>query len=173
MTPNGSLDGGCGATDNGAMTLHAHRLPFSLHPLMAEAKRRMRKRRVLILVLAVVVGGGVAGAAIALNTSGGFQSAAVCPGASAYVYAVPSYPAQAPPGPAWPPSHGDYWGWMARRHPFKVGDTVRVDTGGVWQIKAIAALPNDCQFMGLDAIGGRLPGGSVSGRLVLGPVSHG
>jgi hypothetical protein len=151
------------------MTMHA-RLPFSLDPLIAEAKRRMRKRRVLILVLAVLIGGGAAGATVALGQSNGFQAAAACPGAIAYVYAIPSYPAQAPPAPAWPPPQGDYWGWMARRHPFKVGDRVRVDTGGLWQIKAIAALPNDCQFMGLDAIGGRLPGGSVAGRLILGPV---
>ena len=38
---------------------------------------------------------------------------------------------------------------MVRRHPFKIGDWVRVDTGSVWQIKAITALPSDCQFMGV------------------------
>jgi hypothetical protein len=41
------------------MTLHVPRLPFSLDPLIAEAKRRARQRRVLVaLVLAVVVAAG-------------------------------------------------------------------------------------------------------------------
>ena len=92
------------------MTAHAHRLPFSLEPLMAEAKRRMRKRRVLILVLAVLVGGGAAGAAESLSQSNGFRTAAACPGATSYVYAVPSYPAQQAPAPAWPPPQGS-WTW--------------------------------------------------------------
>src|SRR4051812_10104205 len=41
------------------MTLRAPRLPFSLDPLMAEAKRRARRRR-LLLALGVAVGGAVA-----------------------------------------------------------------------------------------------------------------
>ena len=58
------------------MTLHVLR-PFSLDPLVAEAKRRMRRRRVLTLVLAVVVGGGVAGATVALSRSGAPSSGIV------------------------------------------------------------------------------------------------
>jgi len=158
------------------MTSHAHRLPFSLDPLMAEAKRRMRKRRVLILVLAVLVGGGAAGSAVALSQSNGFRAAAACPRATSYVYAVPSYPAQPAPAPAWPPPQGNYWGWMPRPHALVVGDWVRVDTGGLWRITAIAALPIDCQSMVLSPPVTIRPlpawrlGGSVSGSLILKPV---
>jgi hypothetical protein len=159
------------------MTAHAHRLPLALDPLMAEAKRRMRKRRVLILVvLAVLVGGGAAGAAVSLSPSNGFRAAAACPGATSYVYAVPSYPAQPAPAPAWPPSQGSYWGWMPRSHALVVGNWVRVDTGGLWRITAIAALPNDCQIMNMSRpfTTRTLPAwqlsGSVSGSLILQPV---
>jgi hypothetical protein len=59
MTPEGGhLDGGSGATDNGAMTLHVLRLPISLDPLIAEAKRRARQRRLLLAALGVVVAAG-------------------------------------------------------------------------------------------------------------------
>ena len=51
------------------MTAHAGRLRFSLDPLIAEAKRRMRKRRVLILIVVVLLGGGAAGAAVALRSA--------------------------------------------------------------------------------------------------------
>jgi len=158
------------------MTTRSHRLPFSLDPLMAEAKRRMRKRRVLILLLIVLVCGGTAAAAVALSGSNGFRSAAPCPRASAYVYAVPSYPTQAAPAPAWPPGQGgDYWGWMPRSHALQVGNWVRVDRGGLWKVTAIAALAGDCQFMALSppvTIGHPAPlaGGSVAGRLILRPV---
>jgi hypothetical protein len=146
--------------------------------VIAGARRAVRQHPVLIVVALVVLwGGGVAGGVLALNSSTGFQAAAACPGAHSYVYAVPSYPAQRAPAPAWPPAQGGYWGWMVRRHPFKVGDRVRVDTGGVWQIKAIAALPSDCQFMGVSppvTVGGTGPrplaGGTISGQLVLQPV---
>jgi hypothetical protein len=46
------------------------RLPFSLDPLIAEAKRRMRRRRLLVAALAVVVAGGGVGAAFALRSAG-------------------------------------------------------------------------------------------------------
>jgi hypothetical protein len=159
------------------MTTHAHRLPLCLDPLMAEAKRRMRKRRVLIVVLAVIVGAGATGAAVFLSDSNGFRAAAACPGATSYVYAVPSYPAQPASAPAWPPGQGgDYWGWMPRSHALRVGNWVRLDRGGVWKITGIAALAGDCQFMALDPpfTIGTIPawrlGGSVSGSLILQPV---
>jgi hypothetical protein len=57
-----------GASDNGAMTLHAPRLPFSLDPLIAEAKRRARTRRFLLVALAIAAG-GVAAATLALRGS--------------------------------------------------------------------------------------------------------
>lgn len=37
------------------MTLHAPRLPFSIDPLMAEAKRRARQRRVFLALVASLV----------------------------------------------------------------------------------------------------------------------
>jgi hypothetical protein len=137
----------------------------------------MRKRRVLILVLALLMGGAVAGATVALSDSNGFQPAAACPGASSYVYAVPSYPAQAPPAPAWPPGQGgNYWGWMPRPHALKVGNWIRLNAHGqAWRVTAIAALAGDCKFMGLSPpVASGIPawrlGGSVGGRLILGPV---
>ena len=36
------MTGASDASDNGAMTVHAAKLPFSLDPLITEAKRRMR-----------------------------------------------------------------------------------------------------------------------------------
>ena len=48
-----------GASHNGAMTVRVPRLPFSLDPLIAEAKRRARRRR-LLLALGVAAGGAVA-----------------------------------------------------------------------------------------------------------------
>jgi hypothetical protein len=162
------------ASGHNVATKHPARL--RLASVIAGAKRAVRQHPVVIGAAVVVLwGGGVAGGVLALNSSTGFQAAAPCPGAHSFVYAVPSYPAQRAPAPAWPPPEGDYWGWMVRRHPFKVGDRVRVDTGSVWQIKAIAALPSDCQFMGVSppvTVGGpaRLAGGTISGQLVLQPV---
>jgi hypothetical protein len=49
------------------MTLHVPRLPLSLHPLMAKAKRRERQRRVIV---ALVVGVVAAGAALGFELRG-------------------------------------------------------------------------------------------------------
>jgi hypothetical protein len=49
------------------MELRVPRLPVSLDPLIAEAKRRMRRRRVLVAVLAVALVGVAAGVALALR----------------------------------------------------------------------------------------------------------
>lgn len=59
----------CGASDTGVMTLYVPRLPFSLDPLIAEAKRRARQRRFLIAL--VVVALAAAATALALGSSGG------------------------------------------------------------------------------------------------------
>jgi hypothetical protein len=50
-----ALGGGGSAIDNGAMRAHATKLPLSLDPLMAEAKRRMRSRRRLAGVVALAL----------------------------------------------------------------------------------------------------------------------
>jgi hypothetical protein len=80
-----------GASDNSAMSAHLPRLWFSLDPLMAEAKRRMRKRRVLIAVLAVLICGGAASAGVVLISSSPVQSVPGACGAwtGYYAYAVP------------------------------------------------------------------------------------
>ena len=51
------------------MTVWGSRLPFSLDPLMKEAKRRMRRRRVLVAAVVLLLAGGAAGATLALRGS--------------------------------------------------------------------------------------------------------
>jgi hypothetical protein len=51
------------------MEAHVTRVPFWLHELMAEAKRRTRQRRLLIVLLLVVVAGATA--AVVFRPSGG------------------------------------------------------------------------------------------------------
>jgi hypothetical protein len=53
------------------MTVHARRVPFSLDPLIVEAKRRARQRRLLLAVFALVMAGGALGAAFAVRSSNG------------------------------------------------------------------------------------------------------
>ena len=53
------------------MTAHVPRLPFSLDPLMAEAKRRARQRRFLVALLVLLIVGGVLGTVLANRPSGG------------------------------------------------------------------------------------------------------
>ncbi len=61
----------CSASDNGAMTLPAPHLPFSLDPLIREAKRRMRRRRLLAVLAVPAIAATAAGAyALAGNNRG-------------------------------------------------------------------------------------------------------
>jgi hypothetical protein len=53
------------------MTLRAPRLPFSLDPLIAEAKRRARQRRMLIALGVLLVAGLAAGLTFAFRSPGG------------------------------------------------------------------------------------------------------
>lgn len=53
------------------MTNHAARRPFSLDPLMAEAKRRARQRRLLISAALALIAAGVVGGLSASRWSGG------------------------------------------------------------------------------------------------------
>jgi hypothetical protein len=46
------------------------RLPFSLDPLMAEAKRRMRRRRGLVAAVALVLAAGATGLGLELSSRG-------------------------------------------------------------------------------------------------------
>ena len=64
------LDARSGAIDNGAMAVNVPRLPFSLDPLIAEAKRRTRRRRVMLVAAVIVVAvGGAAGWLLASGLS--------------------------------------------------------------------------------------------------------
>jgi hypothetical protein len=56
------------------MTLHAPRLPFSLDPLMAEAKRRARQRRTLIVLAVLLLAALAGGLAFAFGPPGGDSS---------------------------------------------------------------------------------------------------
>jgi hypothetical protein len=53
------------------MTSHAPHLPFSLDPLIAEAKRRARQRRVLVALEVLVLAGLAAGLTLAFRSPGG------------------------------------------------------------------------------------------------------
>jgi hypothetical protein len=159
------------------MTANVPRLPFSLDPLMAEAKRRMRKRRVLVAVLAVLIGGGVVGAAVGLTSSSAVQPAGRCKaGGYQYAYAVP-------PDPQHPPAAGSgatSWGWQPHLHPLKVGNWVRGMDGHMWKVTAITTVPGVeplCRpfaILGWPQAGGEPVYGHgalvMAGRLVLQPV---
>ena len=153
------------------------RQALSVGAVIGGANRAAKQYAVLVAAAVVALwGAGVAGGVVALNSLDTFRAAPACRGASAYVYEVPSYPAQrAParaPAPAWPPGGNSYWGWMPRWHELQVGNWVRVDGGGIWKVAAIAALPGHCKFFGITGVlGSRTPrGGSLAGRLVLQPI---
>lgn len=153
-------------------------MPFSLDPLISEAKRRMRKRRVLVLILALVlIGGGAAGATVALNGSDAVQPAGACPTTGGYyAYALPQDPAH-PPGAGSGPTS---WGWTPRKHQVKVGDRMRLN-GRLWQVTEIAAMPGvepvgkPFSILGWPQPGTQRVSGNTSltmcGRLVFRPVS--
>lgn len=62
------------ASDNGAMAEHVPGLPFSLDPLMAEAKRRARQRRTLIVLAVLLLAALGGGLAVTFGSSGGGSS---------------------------------------------------------------------------------------------------
>jgi hypothetical protein len=71
------------------MTLHVLRLPFSLDPLIAEAKRRARQRRALLAAMLVLLAGGTAGAVISLRSLSPGPSRFVSGAGSPGSHAVP------------------------------------------------------------------------------------
>lgn len=150
------------------MTVHVPGLPFSLDPLMAEAKRRMRKRRVHIAVLVVLIGGGASGAGVALTSSSPVRSVSgACGGWTGYyAYAVPAQPGH----PAAAGSPATSWGWIPRRHAVEVGDQIRFGPHGhLWQVTGITAMPGVeavCRPFGI--LGWNGSGSMVlGGRLIL------
>jgi hypothetical protein len=58
------------------MTAWGPRLPFSLDPLIAEAKRRMRRRRLLVAAVVLLLAGGALGAALTLGRPAPHQASA-------------------------------------------------------------------------------------------------
>lgn len=50
------------------MTLHVLRRPFSLDPLMGEAKRRMQRRRKAMVIVVLLLAGGIVGTVLALRS---------------------------------------------------------------------------------------------------------
>jgi hypothetical protein len=57
------------------MTAHASKLLLQLHPLIAEAKRRMRRRRLFVVLAGAMVAGLAVGLTLALRAPGGHGGA--------------------------------------------------------------------------------------------------
>jgi hypothetical protein len=72
-----------------SMLTHVPRLPLSLDPLIAEAKRRMRRRRVWIAASLILIG-GIAAAVASMATSGGPGSTGGGPGVHGLLFQVRS-----------------------------------------------------------------------------------
>jgi hypothetical protein len=90
-----ALDGASGASDNSPMTVEVSRLPFSLHLLIAEARRRARQRRLLIALVAVAVALAVGGAMFATRSAASLVAGPPAPGCHAHIGAGASYLASA------------------------------------------------------------------------------
>ena len=58
-----------GASNNGAMTTHILRLPFSLDPLIREAKERARRRRMTLVVIVLVIATAVTATVFVLGVA--------------------------------------------------------------------------------------------------------
>jgi hypothetical protein len=77
------------------MTAHLPRLPFSLDPLIAEAKRRARQRRLLLAVVCAAVVLVVGGAVFATRSAASLVAGPPAPGCPAHIGAGASYLASA------------------------------------------------------------------------------
>jgi len=77
------------------MTAHVPRLPFSLDPLIAEAKRRARQRRFLLAVVGAVVALAVGGAVFATRSAGSLVAGPPSAGCPANIGAGAGYLASA------------------------------------------------------------------------------
>jgi hypothetical protein len=108
------------------MLAHAPRRPFSLHALVAEAKRRARRRRVLLLVALIALGGAAGGAVVVTHPFGWLQPSAsaaeyrpgglvTCGGCAAIGVGAPPVTVSAAPGGAtWAVGTGVAWRWDGR-----------------------------------------------------------
>jgi hypothetical protein len=77
------------------MTVQVPRLPFSLDPLIAEAKRRARQRRFLLAVVAAVIALAAGGAAYATRSAPALVAGPPAPGCPAHLDAGAGYLASA------------------------------------------------------------------------------
>lgn len=77
------------------MTAHLPRLPFSLDPLIAEAKRRARQRRLLLAVVCAVAALAVGGAVFATRSAASLVAGPPAPGCPAHIGAGANYLASA------------------------------------------------------------------------------
>jgi hypothetical protein len=77
------------------MTAHLPRLPFSLDPLIAEAKRRARQRRLLLAVVCAVAALAAGGAVFATRSAASLVAGPPAPGCPAHIGAGASYLASA------------------------------------------------------------------------------
>jgi hypothetical protein len=112
------LDGGAGATDNGAMAARSLAPPIALDPLIAEAKRRTRQRRLLVAVLAVLVFVAALATTLALR-----HSAVVQPTASGAVLGSTKFS----------PYPGSGWGSAAPTHIWNGGDCLGTVVNIRWE----------------------------------------
>lgn len=150
-------------------------MPFSLHPLVVEAKRRMRRRRLLLVALAIALAAGATGATLAFSSSAAIRPAGSCPMTGGYyAYAVPQDPAHPPAASSGAPS----WGWTPRKRRLRAGNWMRVG-GHLWRITEIAAMPGvepvgrPFAIVGWPMVGQRVSGNTsltMCGRLVFEPV---
>jgi hypothetical protein len=67
------------------MTVQVPRLPFSLDPLIAEARRRARQRRFLIALVAVVVALAMGGAVFATRSAASLVAGPPAPGCPPHI----------------------------------------------------------------------------------------
>ena len=149
------------------MTARVPRLPFSLDPLIAEAKQRMRRRRLLLAAMFALVAATTAGVIASGEARpvadpirpNGAGATALCPAPNPY--GVWAY--QTPASPRFTGDHYGQHGLALVTHPIKVGDVL-----GRWKVTAIAALPDDCKTEYVLPPGINQPDrGILNGRLIL------
>jgi len=82
------------------MTVQVPRLPFSLDPLIAEARRRARQRRLLLAVVGAAVAIAVGGSVLATRSAASLVAGPPAPGCPAHIGSGAGYLASAHTGTA-------------------------------------------------------------------------
>jgi hypothetical protein len=132
-------------------------LPFWLHQLIAEAKRRARQRRLLVVLLLVVVAGATA--AVVLRPSGGGSRSGGLSGrvggtsTSSHFVHFGAFVLTIPKGfHQWGATKGSVLTafWLAH-HPRAASTEVRLPARAVYlSVQAGSAMPSDAQRLPLD-----------------------